>query len=124
MPSFQHLIAETQRARELGVNVERVEQVVAAARRRAHEALSVAVALDLVAPVAGRVWHPVCCWCVDALEVHAELEIPAYRINLDTSHDTGPCSMCPASGRDTLVASIPGTPREMIALLNANKDNN
>lgn len=45
----------------------------------------------------------------------AGVAIDAYRVNLDTGHDTGCCSFCGTGGRDTRVASVPddafGAPR-------------
>lgn len=112
------LTEQAERYHALGLDVEAVERRVALARRRGMEALPVCVALDLVAPVPGRAWYPMCGLCVDALEVHAGLEVPAWWIARDRSHDAGPCSMgCGSPGHDTMVACLPGTPREMLALL-------
>jgi hypothetical protein len=84
--------------------------VLADAQRMRWDAVHAAVALDALFPRAGASWRPVCCLCVDSLDVAACAaggpEIEAHRINRDTGHDTGCCSFCGAGGRDTLVASI------------------
>ncbi len=84
--------------------------VLADAQRMRWDAVHAAVALDALFPRDGAAWRPVCCWCVDALDVAScaagGAEVEAHRINRDTGHDTGCCSFCGACGRDTLVASI------------------
>ncbi len=86
-----------------------------AAQRRRLDAVHVSVILDDIAPRADAGWRPVCCLCVDALEVALNADVPrggrvlaieAHRINAHTSHDTGCCSFCGSCGPDTLVASI------------------
>lgn len=87
-------------------NATAAARIVANARNLRKDALHTSVALDLVAPVAGRRWLPMCCLCVDAAEVATGTEIEAYRLNLDDGRDTGCCASCERGGRDTLVASV------------------
>jgi len=102
-------------ARALGVRdiVERgggyvtLRTVLADMQRNRFDAVHAAVALDGLFPRSGCTWRPVCCWCVDSLDVASDAELEAHRINRDTGHDTGCCSFCGAGGRDTLVAAIP-----------------
>lgn len=100
-------------ARDVVVRAGRVvtlRTVLADAQRMRWDAVHAAVALDALFPRAGHAWRPVCCLCVDALDVAScesgGPEIEAHRINHDTGHDTGGCSFCGYAGRDTLVASI------------------
>lgn len=80
------------------------------AQRMRWDAVHAAVALDALFPRAGCTWRPVCCLCVDSLDValcaDGEPELEAHRVNRDTGHDTGCCSFCGAGGRDTLVAAV------------------
>lgn len=74
------------------------------ARRMGHDALHTSIALDLVAPVEGRTWTALCCWCLDRIDPGA----PSRRLAL-TPHATFPggCSRCSYAGADTLCAAIP-----------------
>lgn len=77
------------------------------AERLRWDAVHASVAADLLHPLPGHSWRPACCWCVSSLEaVLGGDDIDAYRINLYSNHDTGCCSFCGYSGRDTLVARI------------------
>lgn len=81
------------------------------AQRMRWDAIHAAVALDALFPRPGCTWRPVCCLCVDSLDVAAcgsgRPELEAHRVNRDTGHDTGCCSFCGSGGRDTLVAAVP-----------------
>lgn len=84
--------------------------VLADAQRMRRDAVHAAVALDALFPRADHAWRPVCCLCVDALDVASSEsggpEVEVHRINRDSGHDTGCCSFCGFGGHDTLVASI------------------
>lgn len=82
----------------------RVEVIVSNAKRLSTSALHTCVALDLCVPREGRTWRPVCSYCLDALDIAVEIE--SHRVNTNTGHDTGSCSFCGYSGRETLVASV------------------
>jgi hypothetical protein len=84
-----------------------INTVISDMERQRFDALHASVVLDLLAPRSGCTWRPVCCLCIDSLDVASEAEIEARRINKHTGHDTGCCSFCGAGGRDTLVAAIP-----------------
>lgn len=79
------------------------------AARMRWDAVHASVALDALFPRTGCAWRPVCCLCVDSLDVAlcgaGEPEIEAHRI--PHGGDTGCCSFCGAGGRDTLVAAVP-----------------
>ena len=71
------------------------------------DAVTASVAADALHPLPGHTWRPVCCLCVDSLEVAlGGVDVDAYRVNLDSEHDTGCCSFCELGGVDTLVARI------------------
>lgn len=93
-----------------GSGVVTLRTVLADAQRMRWDALHAAVALDGLFPRPGHAWRAVCCLCIDSLDVAAcsagAAEIEAHRVNRDTGHDTGCCSICGNAGRDTLVASI------------------
>lgn len=80
--------------------------VVANCRRFAKSALVASVALDIVAPVAGRSWTAVCCSCLDRVE-HDVPDEHVYRLGTLRWHGfPGGCMLCPYSGCDTLVAAM------------------
>ncbi len=85
--------------------LERVERYVASGRRFAKDALVVAVALNVMAPIAGRTWTAVCCWCLDRL-AHDLPDTHVHRIARALGGDAGGCMRCMYSGCDTLVASL------------------
>ncbi len=85
--------------------LERVERSIAIARRRGIDALHTAVALDIVAPIAGRAWYPICCWCLDRVAYDLP-DTHVHRLAMTTGADAGGCGQCPYSGPDTLVASL------------------
>lgn len=99
-------------ARQSG-GVVTIRAVLRDAQRMRWDAVHAAVALEALFPRAGHAWRPVCCLCVDSLDVASCMiggaEIESHRINLDTGHDTGCCSFCGACGRDTLVAAVADT---------------
>ena len=73
------------------------------ARRLGSPAWALAFALQSLAPIEGRTWRPLCCWCVERTDPHA----PAYRLALLPSQSGGDCWSCPVSGCDVLVAAVP-----------------
>lgn len=83
-----------------------IRAIVSDAQRHRWEAVAAAVVLDVLAPRDGCSWRPVCCICVDSLDVASMSEVEAYRVNKDTGHNTGGCSFCGYCGRDTMVAAI------------------
>jgi hypothetical protein len=80
--------------------------VASSARRLAIDALHASVAMDLVAPVEGRTWTAICCWCLERVE-HDIPDEYVHRLGLETWHSfPGGCMLCPYYGCDTLVAAI------------------
>lgn len=86
-------------------NTETARRIVSNARRLAKDAFHTSVALELVAPVEGRMWTAICCSCLDARE-HTISDELVHRIAMTTSQDAGGCMCCPYSGPDTLVAAL------------------
>lgn len=84
-----------------------VARIVSNARRLGHSAFVASVALDLVAPIAGRSWHALCCWC--AMDADPTESAPAHRIST-TAASAGGCSRCPYTGCDTLVIALAVAP--------------
>lgn len=94
-----------------GTGVATLRTVLADAQRMRLDALHASVALDGLFPRPNCTWRPVCCLCVDSLDVAlcgaGESELEAHRVNRDTGHDTGCCSFCGRCGHDTMVAAVP-----------------
>lgn len=84
----------------------RVERIIHNARRMAKDALHTAVALEIVAPIAGREWYPICCGCVEAKFSDVPNELMHY-VATSSRSDAGPCATCNYAGCDTIVVSIP-----------------
>lgn len=82
-----------------------VDRLVGNARRLGKDALALACALDLLAPIPGRTWVPVCCSCLDELEPACPDEL-VLRVSLRSWQSAGPCGRCPYAGPDTLVAAV------------------
>lgn len=72
------------------------------ARNLNKSAFATAMALDLVAPRAGRRWVAMCCWCLDKVDPIARRTFAA---RLGTGADF--CGSCSYTGPDTLVVSVP-----------------
>ena len=62
-------------------------------------AWSLAMVLDLAAPVPGRSWHPLCCWCAERADPAGDA--PTFR-----PPKGGDCARCPVSGRDVVVVAV------------------
>ncbi len=93
--------------------------VVSYCRRFAKDALVASVALDIVAPVGGRTWTAICCWCLERLEHDIPDEI-VHRLGMLSWHSfPGGCMRCPYYGCDTLVAAIRRADTETSALRRA-----
>lgn len=76
------------------------ERVCANAARLGVEAgPALAWALDLAAPVPGRTWLPLCCWCAERADPAGDA--PCYR-----PPRGGACGRCPIAGRDVLVCAV------------------
>lgn len=95
----------------VGDRVVTIRTVLRDAQRMRWDAVHAAVALDVLFPRPGCTWRPVCCWCLDSLEVASceagRPEIEAHRVNRDTGHDAGCCSCCNVTGPDVLVVAMP-----------------
>ena len=76
--------------------------IVANARHMGKTPLPVAVALSMVAPIPGRTWTSICCWCLDHLEHDAPDEV-VHRLADGTRGD---CMRCAYTGEDTLVVAL------------------
>lgn len=83
----------------------RIETIIGNARRLGIDAFHAAAALDLMAPIAGRMWIPLCCGCLDATEP-ALADALVHRIAMTIRHSAGGCARCSYSGCDTLVVSV------------------
>lgn len=80
--------------------------VVGYCRRFAKSALTVSVALDIVAPLAGRTWTAICCSCLERIE-HDIADEYVHRLACRSWMSfPGGCMLCPYYGCDTLVAAI------------------
>lgn len=89
----------------MSVDLDKVWRVIGNARRLGIDAFHTAFALDLVAPVEGREWVPLCSSCVERIE-HTLADEHVYRLALETRHSAGGCARCSYSGCDTLVVSL------------------
>lgn len=87
------------------VDRDKVARVIGNARRLGIDAFHTAFALDLVAPVEGREWVPLCCSCVDRI-AHRLDDDHVYRVAMNPWQSAGGCARCPYSGCDTLVVSL------------------
>ncbi len=85
--------------------LELVRSRCAFARRRGIDAFHLSAALDIVAPVAGRTWTAICCWCLDRT-AHTTADELVHRVALERWQNGGPCMLCPYVGCDTLVAAL------------------
>ena len=84
----------------------RAADVVGHCRRLAKSALIASVALDVVAPIAGRTWTAICCSCLDRLEHDIADEYVHRLASRSWMSFPGGCMLCPYYGCDTLVAAI------------------
>lgn len=87
------------------IDRDKIARIVGNAERLGIDAFHTAFALDLVAPVEGREWVPLCCACVDKI-AHRLDDDHVYRISNTLHRSAGGCARCPYSGCDTLVASV------------------
>lgn len=81
----------------------KIDRIAENTRRMHKDALVGAVALEIVAPLAGRRWTAMCCSCLE--RVQHDLE-DAYIRRVSYGPSAGPCVHCPYVGPDTLVVSL------------------
>jgi len=86
--------------------VRSAEDVIAFCRRFAKDALTASVALDIVAPVAGRTWTAICCSCLDREEHDIADEYVHRLASRLWMTFPGGCMRCAYFGCDTLVVAI------------------
>lgn len=85
--------------------LETIRRLISNGRRFGVEAHMVAAALDFVVPIDGRIWTPVCPWCLDAID-HTLPDSHVHRLSLSLDRTAGGCMRCPYFGCDTLVVSL------------------
>ena len=79
-----------------------VDRIIGNARRLGIDAFHTAAALDIVAPLEGRTWVNLCCWCLDR-DAPATPDDLVHRV---ADACAGGCARCAYFGPDTLVVSL------------------